>query len=94
LKTEPAVVHNDFSACNRFDVMDRLHAIRLPSLVICAAQDRMTPVKYGAYLQDHIPGAKMAVIEGAGHMMGLEQEKIFIDRVRRFVGPFKDPAGR
>lgn len=87
LETGPGVVHGDYSACNRFDVMDRVHGIRLPSLVICAAQDRLTPVKYGAYLRDHIPGAKMAVLEGAGHMMGIEQEKIFVDCVRRFVAP-------
>jgi pimeloyl-ACP methyl ester carboxylesterase len=73
--------------------MDRIGDIRIPSLVICADQDRLTPVQYGVFLRDHIPGAELAVLEGAGHMMGLERETAFVDNIMRFVAPQQGPKG-
>ena len=46
----PTVTAADFRACDRFDVMDRLPEIDLPVLIICGADDNLTPVKYSAYL--------------------------------------------
>jgi pimeloyl-ACP methyl ester carboxylesterase len=58
---------NDFLACDRFNVMDRLHEISVPTLVLTGSIDVLTPPKYGAYLVEHIRGAKMVVIEGGTH---------------------------
>lgn len=58
---------NDFLCCDRFDVMNRLHEIKAPTLVLAASLDVMTPPKYGEYLAKHIAGAKMVVIEGGTH---------------------------
>jgi len=81
----PEILFGDLSACDRFDVMDRVDRIRLPTLVVAADHDRLTPVKYGACLRDKIPGAEMAVIQGAGHMMALEQETAFAARLLPFL---------
>jgi len=73
LENDPQVVHDDFAACDAFDVMERLGEIRCPTLVLCGEEDRLTPLKYAHYLRDHIPGATLTVLPQAGHMVMLEQ---------------------
>jgi pimeloyl-ACP methyl ester carboxylesterase len=69
----PEVLLGDFSACDCFDVMERLGEIRVPTLVIVGSADQFTPLKYAHFLTKHIPDAHLAVIEGAGHMVALER---------------------
>ncbi len=69
----PAVLAADLEAADGFDVMAELDRLRLPVLVICGAEDRLTPVKYGRYLHERIAGSELVVIERAGHMVMLEQ---------------------
>lgn len=85
LETDPAVAHGDYVACNRFDVMDRLGEIQLPTLVINGTADRMTPLKYGRYLAEEIPDAQLLIVEGAGHMVTLEKPEAVATAVRRFL---------
>jgi len=73
LSTRPATFLADFRACNGFDVMDRLGAIRVPTLVVNGDDDRLTPLKYGEYLAANIPGAVLKIIHGAGHLSMLEK---------------------
>lgn len=73
LKTAPEVTFGDYTACNGFDIRAELKNISTPTLVISGTHDKMTPLKYGQYLADNIPNAKLAIIENAGHMLGLEQ---------------------
>lgn len=64
---------NDFVCCDRFNVMDRLHEIKTPTLILAGSIDMLTPPKYGAYLAEHIEGAKMVVIEGGTHLFFAEK---------------------
>jgi pimeloyl-ACP methyl ester carboxylesterase len=73
LSTRPDTFLADFHACNGFDVMDRLGAIRVPTLVVNGDDDRLTPLKYGEYLAVNIPGAVLKIIHGAGHLVMLEK---------------------
>lgn len=72
-QTAPGVLLGDYSACNDFDVMERLAEISLPTLVVCGEEDKLTPVKYARHLAQGIAGASLAVVAGAGHV--LHQEK-------------------
>lgn len=83
-RIDPRVTHADLSACDRFDVMDRLAEIRIPALVIAGTKDRLTPLKYGQYLHEHIPDSRLAVIEGAGHNMALERPAEIVSEVAGF----------
>jgi len=69
----PAVFLNDMLCCDRFDVMERLGEITLPTLALCGSDDVMTPPKYAKYLADNIRGAKAVVIEGGTHMVFAEK---------------------
>jgi len=64
----------------------RLHRIHIPTLCLWGASDRfVTPGYYGAAYREAIPGARLEVIERAGHFPHLEQPEAFVERVRQFV---------
>ncbi len=73
LQNSPQVVWGDFTACDHFDVRERLGEIAVPTLIIGGTDDRLTPLKYAQYLEAHIPTARLEVVEGAGHMVALER---------------------
>lgn len=75
VRCRPAVVSGDFQACNQFDVMARLDAIRVPVLVISAEDDKLTPPKYADHLESSIPHAVRAHISEAGHIAPLEKPR-------------------
>ncbi|MCB2227994.1 MAG: alpha/beta hydrolase [Desulfarculaceae bacterium] len=83
--TAPEVLHGDYSACDRFDVMARLGEIALPCLVVCGDGDKLTPLKYSQYLAANIAGAKLAVIPGAGHLIHAEQPEAGARALADFV---------
>jgi 3-oxoadipate enol-lactonase len=81
----PEVALGDFQACNRFDVMDRLHHIKTPVLVLTATDDRLTPEKYGHFLGEQIIGATVQSIEDAGHLSPLEKPDDVNRAIRKFL---------
>lgn len=81
----PAVARNDLLCCDRFDVMDRVHEIPLPSLVICGTEDVMTPVKYADYLAERIPRSQKVLVEGGTHYVHLEHPGVVNRAISRFL---------
>ena len=73
LKADPAVAYGDFKACDRFDVMRRLGSIRAPVLIVSAEDDRLTPPKYGQFLEEAIPNAVRCHVRDAGHFVPIEK---------------------
>lgn len=85
LETRQSVLYGDLMACNRFDVMDKLGMVKQPTLVICGAEDPMTPLRYSQYLASSIPNARLSVIPGAGHMVMLEKPDLVVDSLNSFL---------
>lgn len=79
-----AALYRDFLSCSTFDVMNRLHAISVPTLVLCGRDDKLTPVKYSEYLQQNILNAHLEIIERAGHMVMLEQPQAVTNALKEF----------
>jgi len=73
LENGPAVFLNDMLCCDKFDIMGRVHEIKVPTLALCGSEDVMTPPKYTQYLADRIEGAKGVIIEGGTHMVFAEK---------------------
>ena len=85
----PSVELNDLMACDRFDVMNEIQNINLPTLVMCGEQDTMTPVKYADYLSENIPGARKVIVPGASHFVQLQKYKQVNAGIEEFVASLR-----
>jgi pimeloyl-ACP methyl ester carboxylesterase len=74
----------DLVACDRFNLTDRLGTIRCPALVVCGTEDKLTPIHFSELLSSQIPGAALQTVEGAGHMLIVEQP----DRLAKLISVF------
>ncbi|WP_333834870.1 alpha/beta fold hydrolase [Rubrimonas sp.] len=59
------------------DHADLYAGVDKPTLVIVGALDRLTPPAMAREIVDRIPGARLCVIEGAGHLSNIEQPEAF-----------------
>jgi pimeloyl-ACP methyl ester carboxylesterase len=84
-KTSPEVAYRDFEACDKFNIMNRLEEIRLPTLIICGLEDQLTPVKYSEYLKSNIPNSRLEIVTDAGHMVMLEKPAEFNGKLEKFI---------
>lgn len=84
-QTSPEVLRGDLHACNRFDRRDDLRRITVPTLVITGSADRMMPPAFGEALAAAIPQAQLLQLEGAGHMLMLEQAAAVAAAVGDFI---------
>ena len=57
---------------HRTSVLDRLGELRVPTLVMCGREDRATTPDQSENIARAIPGARLVMIEGVGHMSTLE----------------------
>ena len=60
----------------RPDQRDTLRAIDVPTLILCGEDDTLCPLERHEMMRDLIPGARLAVIPGAGHLPVLEQPEL------------------
>jgi pimeloyl-ACP methyl ester carboxylesterase len=86
-EVDPRVLADDFLACDAFDRRADVAAITVPTLILCGDADRMTPVKYSQFLAIQMPGARLIIMSGAGHMAMLEplSRLAVADAVQRFL---------
>ncbi|HDZ24173.1 MAG TPA: alpha/beta hydrolase [Desulfobacteraceae bacterium] len=84
------IVHDDFFACNGFDRKNDLSHIKLPCLIICGEQDRLTPSRLSESMRNAIPGAEFVLVPSAGHMVMIENFKVFNQTVQDFILKFLD----
>ncbi|KRT66836.1 MAG: Alpha/beta hydrolase fold protein [Candidatus Dadabacteria bacterium CSP1-2] len=77
IRTPQSVVRQDFIACDEFDIMNKVEKIKVPTLIISATEDILTPVRYGEYLHNRIEGSKFHVIKDVGHFMMQEKADEF-----------------
>lgn len=82
----PAVMLNDFLACDKFDVMDSVHEMKLPTLIICGESDVMTPLKYANYLGTKIANSTVVTVPGAGHCVFAEEPEVVNKAIEDFLG--------
>ena len=59
----------------RHHTLTRLSRIRVPTLILTGDADKVVPFKNSEVLARAIPGAKLTVLRGAGHVFPLERER-------------------
>lgn len=86
LKVSPSTLLGDLRACDQFNVMMDLPHIKIPTLILCGAEDVMTPPKFSHYLHEQIPNSSLHILKDAGHMITLEQPREVADLLIQFLG--------
>ena len=88
-RCQSEVLVQDFQACDRFDVMQRVGSITSPVLVVSAEDDQVTPPKYGDFMETSIAKASRVHIMEAGHIVPMEKP----EEVNRAIIEFLDRTG-
>jgi 3-oxoadipate enol-lactonase len=81
----PSAVRHQWEAMQAFDSFDRLPGVRVPTLVLHGTEDRTIHPDNGRILADRIPGARLVLLEGAGHVYHAEQPEAADRVVLEFV---------
>lgn len=85
LRTDPRSYAECCDAVARVDFEDCLHEIAAPTLVIAGEADVAAPVPFAEALASRIPGARLSILDGAGHLSPVEQPAEFAARVLAFL---------
>jgi len=72
LGVQPPVVGQQLRALRACNLQVRLHAVRVPTLVLSAEHDLIAPPRLGRALAAAIPGARYVQIDGAAHGVPLQ----------------------
>jgi 3-oxoadipate enol-lactonase len=84
-RIDPAAYRTGAAAVWLAEQRERAAAVRVPTLVLCGAEDRVTPPALSTALARLIPGAQSETIERAGHISNLERPDEFNLLVGAFV---------
>jgi 3-oxoadipate enol-lactonase len=67
------VIMAQAQACAAHDTSARLGAVTAPTLVVHGTEDRMFAAQNGRLIASSIPGARLEIMEGVGHLFFWEQ---------------------
>jgi pimeloyl-ACP methyl ester carboxylesterase len=84
-QTPDFVALQAIASLNAADSREDLGRIQLPTLVVCGTEDRITPPAQSHALAQGIAGARLVLIERAGHFPMLEQPQAFNAALRDFL---------
>jgi 3-oxoadipate enol-lactonase len=84
-RIDPAAYRIGAEAVWLADQRDRATDIRVPTLVLCGDKDVITPPDLSNELAGLIPGARLALIAGAGHLTNLEKPDEFNAMLYQFI---------
>ena len=79
------------SALVAFDRRAGLPAIGVPTLVITGEHDSSAPPDVARKLAERIPGARLVILAGAGHLLNIEQPQAFNAALLAFLGGLPRP---
>jgi 3-oxoadipate enol-lactonase len=77
-------------ACLHHDTLDRLGDIQHKTLVICGRSDRLTPPTLHRELADHIPNARLVVLQYGAHLVMMESAERFNQVILQFLDQRED----
>ncbi|MET0735046.1 MAG: alpha/beta hydrolase [Microbacterium sp.] len=81
------VLHEAFVASVSHDVREFAPRIAVPTLLIAADQDDITPIEAERHLATLFPDSELVEIPGVGHLIHYETPEPAADAIRRFLGP-------
>ncbi|MEP7026855.1 MAG: alpha/beta hydrolase, partial [Actinomycetota bacterium] len=87
------------AACQGHDLLDKLAAIKIPTLVMAAEYDTVVRPQMSARIAERLPAAQLVTVT-SGHMIMWEEPEKFANAIKQFFrgestqGVGKVPAGR
>jgi class 3 adenylate cyclase len=75
------------------DVRHVLRAVRVPTLVLHGAEDKIVPPEVGRYVAEHIPSARLVEIQGVGHLAVGQAGREVTDEIRNFLTDIWEAGG-
>ena len=82
----PASYNAQAMAGARFDHSGDVGRIASPTLVIHGSEDRYVPPANARALAEAVPGARLRIVEGAGHLVFIERAAEVNREVLAFLG--------
>ena len=67
-----------------------LAKIKIPTLLLCGEDDRLTPPDVMELMAEQIPGSQFDIVPGAGHMSPIENASFVNSRIKKFLGRIYD----
>jgi pimeloyl-ACP methyl ester carboxylesterase len=72
-----------------FDAHDKLEALEVlngvETLILAGERDQMTPADHSREMVERVPGAELAIVPDAGHLVMLEHHDVVTDHLRSLV---------
>ncbi len=88
----PETILKDVAAARTMDLEAAAGGIRVPTLILCGSQDKLTPPELSQRLKELIAGSRLQIVEGAGHMLPLEAAERVNQEILDFVGAVSRPG--
>ena len=86
LKNDPVGVKGCVLAmAGRTDTTELLPGTKIPTLVICGSEDKLSPPAVMKPMADKIPGSEFVLVEGAGHMAPIEKAEVVNEKITEFL---------
>ena len=85
-ETDQSVMAQRLAQLESFDVSERLWKIDAPTLVLAGSKDVIVPTARQKLLAQSIPGARLELLEGAGHIGFLTHRREVVRHVQRHLG--------
>jgi pimeloyl-ACP methyl ester carboxylesterase len=86
LKSNPIGVKGCLLAMiSRTDTTNYLNKIKLPTLVLCGEDDRLTPPSVMKAMAEQIPKSQFEIVPNAGHMAPIENADFVTTRIKKFL---------
>lgn len=79
------IIGDQLAMLERPDSTPMLAQIDCPALVLHGADDQIIPVTEATAMHDAIKNSRLLVLPGAGHLVNLEQPRLFNAAVREFI---------
>ena len=84
-RVDPVGMRRQLAAILSWTSVNRLHTITAPTLVIHGDRDRLIPAINGRLVARLIPGARLHILHGAGHVYGTDRPAEHFAALREFL---------
>ena len=75
-----------------FDLSEALEAVNVPTLIATGDKDRLTPPAAARHMAGKIPGARLLILEDAGHCAFLEEHEVLNTEIAALAAEALAPA--